>query len=75
VSPHHHTRNTLETTKWCRTCGRYTQHAVSDGRLAHCLEHGRQGESQKQRRARLKREEAEKNPTFNFEGREPGEEG
>ena len=36
--PEHYTRNTLEATKWCNRCGRPTQHAVSAGRIAHCLD-------------------------------------
>ena len=36
--PHHFTKNTLETTKWCNRCGRSTQWLVSDGRLGRCKE-------------------------------------
>ena len=34
--PHHFTKNTLETTKWCNTCKCNTQWLVSDGRLGRC---------------------------------------
>jgi hypothetical protein len=36
---HHSTKNTVSRAKWCNKCGRQTQHAVSDGRVGHCLEH------------------------------------
>jgi hypothetical protein len=34
----HYTRNTESATAWCNRCGRFTQHKVSDGRLAHCID-------------------------------------
>jgi hypothetical protein len=39
VMSQHYTKNTLEDTHFCKTCNRRTQHKVSNGRLAHCLEH------------------------------------
>jgi len=35
----HYTRNTLEVTRWCNRCARFTQHAVSGGRVGQCKEH------------------------------------
>lgn len=36
--PHHYTKNTLQTTAWCNTCRRRTQHAVWNGRMGRCVE-------------------------------------
>lgn len=41
---HHSTRNTISRAKYCKKCGRQTQHAVSDRRIAHCLECGTEPE-------------------------------
>jgi len=62
--PEHYTKNTLECTAWCETCGRQTKHAVSDGRRGRCLEHESPQYSKKQlaRRERLAREN--RNPTL-----------
>jgi hypothetical protein len=38
---HHSTRNTISRAKYCKRCGRQTQHAVSDRTIAHCLECGK----------------------------------
>jgi hypothetical protein len=58
----HYTTNTESITHWCPRCGRPTQHKVSGGRLAHCLEHEIKGESKKQKAAREKREQEAHNP-------------
>lgn len=34
---HHFTRNTVSAEAWCEKEHKRTPHAVSDGRLAHCL--------------------------------------
>ena len=34
----HFTRNTEEATHWCNKCRSHTQHKVSAGKLAHCLQ-------------------------------------
>lgn len=34
----HFTRNTVSASFWCNKCKKFTQHAVSNGRKAHCLE-------------------------------------
>lgn len=54
----HYTTNTLEVTKFCNTCGKNTQHAVSAGRVGHCLEHAapQYSAAQLRRRERLIRE-------------------
>lgn len=36
--PHHFTKNTLETTRFCNTCKRNTQWYVWNGRLGRCKE-------------------------------------
>jgi hypothetical protein len=68
--PHHYPKNTTEAPAWCNTCWRQTQHAVFDGRLAHCLEHGpkvdAEGLSKTQAEARKKREEEKQNPELPF---------
>jgi hypothetical protein len=59
----HYTRNTLEDTAWCGTCGRMTQHKVSAGRLAECLEHERaEPFTVKQRAAIARRARERQNP-------------
>jgi hypothetical protein len=62
----HYTRGTLEATRYCNTCCRPTQHKVSDGRLAHCLEHAPKtdgdGYSKKQAADRKRRERERMNP-------------
>lgn len=55
----HYTKATLETTAWCRHCNRLTQHAVSAGRIGHCLEHGAQQLTKKQITARERRKQRE----------------
>ena len=44
----HYTRNVTETIAWCNKCERTTRHAVSAGKLAHCMEHEAQHMTQKQ---------------------------
>lgn len=34
----HFTKNTVSASFYCNKCGKFTQHKVSDGRKAHCLE-------------------------------------
>lgn len=34
---HHYTHNTLGDQVYCKTCGKTTDHAVLNGRLAHCI--------------------------------------
>lgn len=63
----HETRNTLETTKWCNTCGRRTQHRVDDRRVGPCLEHAAKGAddegySRRQLSEREKRKQEEQQP-------------
>ena len=61
----HFTRNTEEATHWCNRCERFTQHAVSDGRLGRCKEHevgNAEGLSQAQEKARADREREKQNP-------------
>jgi ribosomal protein L44E len=59
---HHHTQADTEVTKWCNRCKRHTQHAVINGREAHCLEHANQWMTQDQ----IEREKQRK-----FEQRQP----
>lgn len=33
----HYTSNTVSVEKWCNTCSRFTQHAVSGNVAGHCL--------------------------------------
>ena len=33
----HYTKGTISVRKWCTTCGRETEHSVSDGRLGRCV--------------------------------------
>ena len=47
----HYTKNTESVTRFCRTCDRLTQHAVSDGRIGRCKEH----EAPKYSQAQLRR--------------------
>jgi len=49
---HHFTKATDRTVAWCSTCGRQTDHAVSGGRLGHCLEHQAQELTKGQQRRR-----------------------
>jgi ribosomal protein L44E len=60
----HYTKATTETTEFCRKCRRITRHAVSGGRLAHCLEHTVQmlTKSQAKRRERIAADQ--KQPRF-----------
>lgn len=58
----HYTRNTESILKWCNRCDRLTVHAVSDGRVGRCTEHGPVGESKKQTAEREKREREAANP-------------
>ena len=60
----HYPRGTESTLKWCNRCSRITKHAVSDGRLGRCMEHEISGESKKQKAARERREQEQRNPTF-----------
>lgn len=34
----HYTKGTISVRKWCNTCGKETEHSVSDGRLGRCVE-------------------------------------
>ena len=34
--PHHFTKDTVEASVWCNTCGRLTPHRVVDGRRDFC---------------------------------------
>jgi hypothetical protein len=66
----HYPEGTLETTAWCGTCGRHTQHRVDfppagqkgGGRKGPCLEHEAQPETKKQTAARERREKEARNP-------------
>ena len=63
----HETKNTLGTLAWCNTCGRQTMHSVSGKKRGHCAEHrvegvDAEGYSQKQVKAREKREAEEREP-------------
>lgn len=60
----HYTKTTTEAVTWCEKCFRDTRHAVSGGRLAHCLEHEAQAETKAQQKRREKREHAAKNPSL-----------
>lgn len=62
--PEHYTRNTLETTAWCPTCGRSTQHRVDGGRRGPCLEHAAPELSKAQQRRRAAEELRRQNPTL-----------
>ncbi len=64
--PEHYQRWVTETLSYCNSCRRITRHAVSGGRLAHCLEHGPKvnGESKAQAKRREAREKAKQNPTL-----------
>ena len=57
----HYTKNTESVTRFCRTCDRLTQHAVSDGRIGRCTEHQAPQYSKKQiaRHERIAREESQ----------------
>jgi hypothetical protein len=65
--PEHYQRWVTETLSHCNTCRRITKHAVSGGRLGHCLEHtpkvNARGESKTQEKRRQAKEKAEQNPT------------
>ena len=58
----HYTRNTESVLKFCTTCGRLTKHAVTDVRAGRCMEHQAPAETDRQRRAREKREREARNP-------------
>jgi hypothetical protein len=60
--PHHYTRNTTEAYAWCNRCDRETRHHVSDGRLAHCLEHEAPMLTKDQQRRREKQEQEARAP-------------
>ena len=66
--PEHYQKWVFETLAYCNTCRRITKHAVSGGRLAHCLEHGpkvnARGESKVQTRRREAKEKAKQNLTL-----------
>ena len=66
--PEHYQRWVTETFSYCNSCRRITKHAVSGGRLAHCLEHGpkvnARGESKAQTKRREATEKAKQNPTL-----------
>jgi ribosomal protein L44E len=40
----HHTKNTVEASLWCDSCGKHTMHRIDTGRKGPCLSptHGRQ---------------------------------
>ena len=58
----HYTKATTEAVTWCEKCWRETRHAVSGGRLAHCLEHYAPAETKAQQKRREKREREAANP-------------
>ena len=61
--PEHFQRWVTETVEFCSVCGRQTRHAVSGGRIGHCLEHERSAKySQAQLRKIRQREEERRNP-------------
>jgi hypothetical protein len=33
----HFTKSTIEVSAYCRPCGKFTAHTVSDGRLGYCI--------------------------------------
>lgn len=58
----HFTQATEETTQWCNHCGRPTQHAVSAGRIGHCLAHNAPMFSKTQLHRRALAERERQNP-------------
>jgi hypothetical protein len=62
--PHHFQKWVTEAKEWCNKCGRFTRHAVSCGRLAHCLEHDPPALTKKQIKRREEQARAEQNPTL-----------
>jgi len=34
----HYPKGTISIRKWCNTCGRETEHSVSDGRVGRCVQ-------------------------------------
>lgn len=58
----HFTRGTESVTRYCPVCRRDTQHAVSDGRVKHCLEHQSRHLTKRQERQREIREREAQNP-------------
>jgi len=58
----HLPRSTESTIEWCNTCNRRTQHAVSAGRIAHCLEHQKPMFSKAQLHRRVVAEQERQNP-------------
>lgn len=60
----HYTLGTLEDRVFCKTCNAFTQHAVSGGRLGHCI---RCFDRRQQKEAARKALEAAQ-PAFAFGG-------
>jgi ribosomal protein L44E len=58
----HFTRNTESITKFCRTCGRLTQHRVNNGRTGACLEHDAPKMTKAQQKKKAAAAIAAKNP-------------
>ena len=54
----HYTRSTESVTKFCNTCGRITEHSVSDGRVGRCKEHHAPELTKKQQENRERLERA-----------------
>jgi hypothetical protein len=65
----HYTRSTTEAVTWCNHCRRFTAHAVSDGQLAHCLEHEVQRLTKAQQHRQELAERAKRQPQL-FQRRE-----
>ena len=61
---HHYTRGTESVTRWCNTCSRRTQFAVSAGRLGRCTEHDAPELTQEQKRRREREAQRRQNPSL-----------
>jgi len=58
----HYTKATEAISKWCDTCRRLTEHAVSSGRIGRCKEHAAAALSRKQQRQLEKQERERRQP-------------